>query len=268
MSIPKIIHYCWFGNGSFSEKEKRCIASWKRYCPDYEIKRWDETNFDVTKSTFTQNAYEKGKWAFVSDYARLEVIYNYGGIYLDTDVELIRPIDDLLQLKGFVGRECENFTINPGLGFGAEKRLPIIGEFFDIYKRCVFGCEDQKYEIVPIPLVVTEYMSKKNVGFVVANEYQVLDDLHIFPSEYFCPLNCYTGDIEITDKTYSIHHFLSSWKSDDEKKRFALYRKCVNVFGEKHGTQINILIQNLLDNGAKSTLKKAINRIGKQGKWQ
>lgn len=264
MSIPKIIHFCWFGGNPLSEKEEYCIASWKKYCPDYEIKRWDETNFNVMKSPFTRNAYEKKKWAFISDYARLEIIYSQGGIYLDTDVELIKPLDDLLQLRGFIGRECENYTINPGLGFGAEKELPIIGEFLSIYERGDFGCKNEKYEIIPIPLVLTEYMSKNKEGFVVADTYQIFDDLHIFPVKFFCPQNCYTGETRITDATYSIHHFLSSWKSDDEKRRFALYRKCVNIFGENVGSLVSNAIQTLLDNGIKTTFKKTISYIGKR----
>lgn len=247
MSIPKVIHYCWFGGNPFSEKEEMCISSWKKYCPDYEIKRWDETNFDVMQHPFTKNAFEKKKWAFLSDFARLQIIYRYGGIYMDTDVELIKPLDDLLQLKAFIGRECENFTMNPGLCFGAEAQTPIIGDFLDVYERQDFGCEGERtrYEIIPIPLVITEYLRKREPGFVVADKEQEFFDLHIFPVEYFCPQNCYTGKTQITERTYSIHHFVSSWKSDEEKKSFALYRKCVNLFGEKIGQLVCVAIHKM-----------------------
>jgi len=125
MSIPKIIHYCWFGNNELTQSALDCINSWKKYCPDYTIIRWDETNFDVNKYVFTKEAYEMKKWAFVSDVARLDIIYNNGGIYLDTDVELIRNIDSLLKDELFIGFENKEYVAN-GLGFGAVKGNEII----------------------------------------------------------------------------------------------------------------------------------------------
>ena len=118
--IPKKIHYCWFGNNSMPDEYIKYIDGWKKLCPDYSIIRWDESNYDVNKHPFISKAYKDRKWAFVSDYARLDIIYNNGGIYLDTDVQLIKNIDELRRFRAYVGFEAESF-INTGLGFGAEK---------------------------------------------------------------------------------------------------------------------------------------------------
>ena len=110
--IPKVIHYCWFGKNELPEDAKRCIASWKKFCPDYEIIEWNETNYDVRKNKYMSDAYDEKKWAFVSDYARIDIIYNYGGIYLDTDVELLRPLDELLKDKMFCGWESRDSILD------------------------------------------------------------------------------------------------------------------------------------------------------------
>ena len=123
--IPKIIHYCWFGGNEIPENDKKCIESWKKYCPDYKIIRWDESNYDYKKNSYMREAYEAKKWGFVPDYARLDIIYNYGGIYLDTDVELLKSLDEILDCEGFFGFESENL-VNLGLGFGAVKGNEII----------------------------------------------------------------------------------------------------------------------------------------------
>ena len=127
MSIPKVIHYCWFGKGEMPKLAKKCIKSWEKYCPGFEIICHNEDNFDLSQNRYMCEAYEAGKWAFVSDFARLKIIYDNGGIYLDTDVELIKPIDDLLEGKGFMGFD-EKGIVATGLGFGAEKGNEIIGE--------------------------------------------------------------------------------------------------------------------------------------------
>ena len=119
--IPKIIHYCWFGGTEIPEADQKCMASWRKYCPDYTIMRWDESNYDYTKNQYMREAYEAKKWGFVPDFARLDIVYTYGGIYLDTDVEIIRNIDDLLVNSAYMGFESGGAAVNPGLGFGAEK---------------------------------------------------------------------------------------------------------------------------------------------------
>ena len=125
MSIPKIIHYCWFGGGPISAESQKCMESWKKYCPDYKIMAWNEQNFDISTNRYVQQAYEAKKYAFVSDYVRLAVLYEYGGIYLDTDVELVRPLDELLELPGFMGFQTNN-EVATGLGFGARKGNSVV----------------------------------------------------------------------------------------------------------------------------------------------
>ena len=145
MSIPKIIHYCWFGGGSISAESQKCMESWKKYCPDYKIIEWNEQNFDISTNRYAQQAYEAKKYAFVSDYVRLAVLYEYGGIYLDTDVELVRPLDELLEYKGFIGMERSapspygrTLLVNTGSGVGAEPGCEMIGKMLAGYRNAAF----------------------------------------------------------------------------------------------------------------------------------
>ena len=129
--IPKIIHYCWFGGNEIPEHDKKCIESWKKYCPDYKIIRWDESNYDYKKNSYMREAYEAKKWGFVPDYARLDIVYEHGGIYLDTDVELVKNIDELLEHKAYMGFEVGGEFVSPGLGFGAEKNFPLFKKMME-----------------------------------------------------------------------------------------------------------------------------------------
>ena len=139
--IPKIIHYCWFGGKPIPEKDQRCIASWKKQCPDYEIRKWDETNYDVSKNQYMKEAYQAEKWGFVPDFARLDIIYNYGGFYLDTDVELLKPLDDLLPNKAVMGFE-DGRNVSPGLIIGAEKNHSTIRLLMEVYRDRNFVNQD------------------------------------------------------------------------------------------------------------------------------
>lgn len=145
MSIPKIIHYCWFGGGPISPESRKCIESWKKYCPDYKIIEWNEQNFEISQNRYAQQAYEAKKYAFVSDYVRLAVLYRYGGIYLDTDVELVRPLDELLEHKGFISMEHSapspygrTLLVNTGSGVGAEPGCEMIGKMLAAYRNAAF----------------------------------------------------------------------------------------------------------------------------------
>ena len=132
--IPKVIHYCWFGGKKIPLEFRRYMKSWRKFCPDYEIREWNESNFDVFAHPFTKSAYEAKAWAFVSDYARLKVVYEHGGIYLDTDVELLKSFDELLMEQGFAGMERPG-VVALGLGFGAEPKHPLIKEFMEYYEN-------------------------------------------------------------------------------------------------------------------------------------
>lgn len=215
MSIPKVIHYCWFGNGKMDKTAKKCIKSWKKYCPDYEIVCWNEENFDFSQNKYAREAYEAGKWAFVSDVARLSIIHENGGIYFDTDVELIKPIDDLLQNSGFFGFD-EKGIVATGLGFGAEKGNRIVAEFLKDYEDISFVLPDGSFDQTPCPDRNTEAL--KRLGMDVENKNQTFMDTLFLPSEYLCPMDYYTGKKTITKNTYSIHHYAASWTSATTKR--------------------------------------------------
>ena len=221
MSIPKVIHYCWFGKGEMPKLAKKCIKSWKKYCPDYEIICHTEEDFDMSQNRYVYEAYQAGKWAFVSDYARLKIIYDNGGIYLDTDVELIKPIDDLLENKGFMGFD-EKGIVATGLGFGAEKGNKIVCEFLKDYDDISFVLADGSYDLTPCPDRNTDTL--KRLGMDLENTNQTFLDVVFLPKEYLCPMDYYTGKKDITKNTYSIHHYSASWTSKVTKRTTHLKR--------------------------------------------
>lgn len=212
--IPKIIHYCWFGGNPIPEKDKRCIESWKKLCPDYVIIRWDESNYDITKIQFIKEAYQAKKWGFVSDYARLDIVYEYGGIYFDTDVELLKNLDNLLTNKAFMGFEAGKL-VSPGLCMAAEKHHYALKELMDIYKELSFFNHDGSYNMIPIPNINTDYLLKH--GLIQNDQKQLVADITIYPTEYFCPKDFFSGKLNVTDQTYSIHWFNASWHSPRQK---------------------------------------------------
>lgn len=211
--IPKKLHYFWFGGNPIPPLEQKCIESWKRACPDYEIILWNEDNYDVYKNHYMKQAYEAGKWGFVPDYARLDVIYKYGGIYLDTDVEVLKSLDPLLGLNGFAGFESKSL-VALGLGFGAKKGNPIIKILRDDYSRREFKQEDGNYDLTASPFIQTKVLQQ--LGLKLDNRMQTLEDFTILPAECFSPDNNQIP--HITENTFSIHHFSGSWTSDENKK--------------------------------------------------
>ena len=231
--IPKIIHYCWFGKAEIPERFKEYIASWKKFCPDYEIIEWNETNYDVTKNAYMRQAYENKKWGFVPDYARLDIIYNYGGIYLDTDVELIKPIDELLDLNGFVGQECCSKYIALGVGFGAEKGNEIIKLMLDSYENRSFILQNGELDTLPSPAINTKPLY--DIGYQWSDKIQELhlreSRIKVFPSEYFCPIDYDTGENHVSEKTYMIHHYAGTWQT---KESFAI-RELKEKYSKKYG---------------------------------
>ena len=213
--IPKIIHYCWFGGKEFPDEYKYYIETWKKYCPDYQIKEWNENNFDISSSDYAKEAYEQKKWAFVSDYARLKIIYEEGGIYLDTDVELVKPLDNLLKETCFLASEKTGY-VNTGLGFGAEKNNDIIRLLLEEYLGHHFIGKDGVYDNTACPKKNTKPLRKYGYKFS-SEKIVVAQNAVIFPPDYFDPMDCTSGDIQITANTYSIHHYASSWISDTDR---------------------------------------------------
>lgn len=177
--IPKIIHYCWFGGQQMPSQYKLWMESWKQYCPDYEIIEWNEKNYDVKKSKYVRQAYEMRKWAFVSDYARIDIINEYGGVYLDTDVELIKNINDMLMNDAFCSFESSQY-VNYGIGFGAEKQHSIIGKIKEYYDNISFVLEDGTLNQINCPVIQTEIMKKH--GLICNGEFQIVKGMAVYPS--------------------------------------------------------------------------------------
>lgn len=217
--IPKIIHYCWFGRNSKPKDVLRCIDSWKQYCPDYQIIEWNEDNFNINATcSFVEDAYKDAKWAFVSDYARLQIVYENGGIYLDTDVELLKSLDVLLDKGlGFMGFETIDWVAS-GLGFAAEKGDRIIYEMMKYYHTLDFNQVDPAK--VACPIINTEVL--KRHGLNLNNRLQVVGKLQILPNDFLCPENIFTGESKYTENTVSIHHYSASWMSNEEKHKMRL----------------------------------------------
>lgn len=215
MSIPKKIHYCWFGKNPFPESVLQCMESWRRYCPDYEIIEWNETNFDVNVVRYTKEAYDRNKWAFVSDYARLKIIYENGGIYLDTDVELIKPLDSLLEYEGFMGFQNDG-TVATGLGFGAVAGHPLIRALLDDYREIPFLKEDKTMDLTACPVRNTKCLA--GMGLRCDGTRQEIFGMQIFPAEYFSPIDWRTGKLRKTAVTYSIHRYDASWLGREEQR--------------------------------------------------
>ena len=221
MSIPKVIHYCWFGRGKMPPLAEKCIASWKKYCPDYEIVCHNEDNFDVSENRYAKEAYDAGKWAFVSDYVRLKVLYENGGIYLDTDVEIIKPIDDLIKENGYMGFD-DNGVISTGLGFACEKENELVKILLADYYDISFVRPDGSYDITPCPDRSSETLKKLGMDFSIKE--QIFMGIHMLPEDYLCPMKYYTGKKIITQNTYSIHHFCASWTSATAKRTLFVKR--------------------------------------------
>lgn len=206
--IPKKIHYCWFGGKPLPDKYKRYMESWYKFCPDYEIIEWNESNYDVSKCKYMYDAYQKEVWGFVPDYARIDIVCSHGGIYLDTDVELIRNLDDLLYQKGFAGFEDENY-VNLGSGFGAVKGLPVLQKMLEYYDSVAFVQADGELNLIASPIHNTNVLIKH--GLLDNGEYQRVADMTIYPAKVLVGKCMYTMRTVIRPWTYAIHHYDGSW---------------------------------------------------------
>jgi mannosyltransferase OCH1-like enzyme len=214
--IPKKIHCCWFGGKEIPDENKKWMESWYKYCPDYEIIQWDESNYDIEKSTYMKQAYGQKAWAFVSDYARLDIVYNHGGIYLDTDVELIKPLDPFLYQKAFCGFESKDY-VNFGQGYGSVKKNRIIGDIIDLYDSLRFINENGTINNTACPIYQTEVL--KQYGLQTNGEYQLVDDMVVYPEKVFCAMSPHSYRImEDFSSTYSVHHFAASWLEGKDLK--------------------------------------------------
>lgn len=228
--IPRTIHYCWFGKNPIPEKIEACMASWKRIMPEAKIVRWDETNYDVNAVPYIAAAYRDKKWAFVSDYARLDIIYRYGGIYLDVDVELIKDISPLLNDGAFCASE-DNQSVNTGLILAAEPGNELIKEFRDAYLNYSFLDEKGRFSSLPCPKLQTEILYRH--GYRPSDVIQRLKEITIYPKEYFSPMDFKTGRLVLTDKSYSIHRWSASWLSPRKRLQQSARWMLARVLPEK-----------------------------------
>lgn len=216
MSIPKIVHYCWFGKGSIPEKEKMCISTWESAFPGYEFKLWTEDNFDFEGCLFSKQAYQNKKYAFVSDYARAKLLYEYGGVYLDTDVKVLKPFYDLFEeYSGIVGFERKAFIGTAVIA--CEPNNKSIKELLDYYELHSFVQSDGSFDNIANVSILTDIL--KNKGLVLGGEKQEVDSFLVTPREFFYPKKLSESEFRTTDETYAIHMCSNSWLSDRERKR-------------------------------------------------
>lgn len=248
--IPKKIHYCWFGGKELPEDVKKYIDTWKKYCPDYEIIEWNEKNFDLTQNQYCKEAYEAKKWAFVSDYARLKVLYDNGGIYMDTDVEVCKSLDRFLKYDWFSGFESED-KISTGT-MGACRKSTVIKIFLDDYTGRNFIKDDGSFDLTTNVEVMTKILKEK-YKVQLNNTYQIFGDNNLLlPFDYLCAKSFFTGEISTTENTYTIHHFKGTWRTKSDIRKDKVRKTLVKCFGENF---VKILFK------IKKTIKKVKNEI-------
>lgn len=244
--IPKKIHYCWFGRNPLPKSALKCIASWKKYLPDYEIIEWNEDNFDVNSIPYTAQAYQAQKYAFVSDYARFKILYEQGGLYFDTDVEVIRAMDDIIAQGPFMGFEINpcadrpQGAVNPGLGIGAIAGMAIFKVILDYYSRLEFLKPDGSYNTTDAVVNITTRELIK-AGLNNTQGIQTVAGLHLYPSDYFNPFDDAIGRLMKTQNTYTIHWYTKTWM------KVSPMRQCISrilhrLVGNKTCTRIRNFI--------------------------
>lgn len=233
--MNKVIHYCWFGGSPLPPLAQRCIESWRKFLPDYEIRRWDESNFDVNILPYTADAYAAGKYAFVSDYARFWILYREGGVYFDTDVEVIRPLDDVILRGPFMGFEINGgprpMAVAPGLGLAANPAMPLYAEILERYETITFLLPDgslNPYTMIPM---VTGLLREK--GLKGDGSIEHVAGVDVYPSDWFNPFDDATGRLRKTANTRTVHWFAKSWMPAQPPWKVALKRLFRRIPGYK-----------------------------------
>ena len=275
-NIPKVIHYCWFGRNPLPETAKKCIESWRKFLPDYEIKEWNEDNFDISLCHYASEAYSVKKYAFVSDYARFWILYRHGVLYFDTDVELIRPIDDIIERGAFMGceRSADSVSlaekmgvapglglgINPGLGLGINPGLGLYKEILDFYEHTHFLNDDGVPNTTDTVVTITSRFMCSH-GLKLTSEVQQCAGIWVYPNDYFAPKDVDTKKLTITENTRSIHHYDASWAEWYDRAAGERAYRLQKFFGKKLGDVINEVIYTYQRDGIVTTVKKIIGNI-------
>lgn len=230
--IPRVIHYCWFGGNPLPRPAVRCIASWQQFLPGYAIKEWNESNFDVNSIPYTREAYAAKKYAFVSDYARFKILYEQGGLYFDTDVEIIKAIDDIVARGPFMGcesvaGETSSAQVNPGLGLGANPGLDLYRELLERYATLHFKHDDGTLNLKTVVAYTTETLCLHGLRNI--NAIQACAGVWIYPKEYFCPIVIGYNELQLTGNSRSIHHYAGTWLPAGKQ----LKKKIIKCLGRK-----------------------------------
>lgn len=258
--IPKTIHYIWIGGTPLPDLALKCLESWRKLCPSYEIKLWNETNLDLETCLFVRQAYEHKKYGFATDYLRLKILYDHGGIYLDTDVEILKPFDELLHLKAFFGFENE-LNVNTGAGFGAEKGSEILVALMNQYESSPFKNADGSFDLMACPQRDTPVL--RRFGCRHGYELHKYNNVMFFPSEYFSPINYNTGKKEVTENTFSIHHYMGSWKESHELKEDQVRYFLIKHLGERFGKRVNNAYLVIKERGMSGFASYVLSRVKK-----
>lgn len=237
--IPKKIHYCWFGGKELPELAKKCIESWKKYCPDYEIIEWNESNFDLNMNDYVKEAYENKKWAFVSDVARLYALYTEGGIYMDTDVEVTQNLDKFLHHEAFSGFESYD-SIPTGI-MACTKNNKLFKKLLDYYNDKHFVNKKGNFNMTTNVEIITNELDGK--GLVRNNTYQVVEGFALYPCDYFCPLDLTTKKLSKTTNTHTIHWFNGSWLTPWMRFRAKMHRIITRIIGKNNEQKLKKLLK-------------------------
>lgn len=242
--IPKIIHFCWMSNDVYPEKIQKCIDSWKKYLPDYEFVHWNYDRFSRGTSKWVDQAFDNKKYAFAADYLRVYALYYYGGIYLDTDVEVLKSFDDLLDLPYFIGKENSSAGIEAA-AIGSEKGNALIKDILDSYEGQEFVAPDGKLRVEPMPIRFRACVDAKYIFHEINSKEEFVyasNVINVFPQDFFSPKRFDTNAIEISERTYSIHHFAATWAEPYNRAHGERLPKLKKLFGNRFGTIIGLLI--------------------------
>ncbi len=261
MSIPKIIHYCWFGGNQLPEETIQYMESWKKFCPDFKIKEWNENNFDIHCCKFVEEAYTAKKWAFVSDYVRFYAMYKEGGVYIETDCEVVKPIDELLEYGAFFGRAGDDMTLSM---CGTEKGHPVAAAFLKRYNSKRFINQDGQFDMTAINKELYNILCEQ-FGLEDRDEFQVLDgNTAIYPEEYFFSYDYETGLFHKSPKLYVIHYGEGSWLDEITKRQLKCQHEAVKKFGARFGVPMGKLKFYFDTQGVVGTVKIVVGAIARR----